>query len=223
MIDESVLDELSLFRDLNPAARREVAAGSVLLRKGVGEVLWRAGEPARGLVILLSGRVRIVRVGRAGRRQVIHREGPGATLGEVPLLDGGGYPATAEVEEPCCAVLLTPEGLEAALAADPRFARMLLAGLARRVRHLVDRLQALTMLDVRSRLARHLLDRADAAAGDVFSLGLSQAALADELGTVREVVVRNLKGLRQRGALLHDGRGRYRLGNRSVLEALAEC
>ena len=222
MVDESLLDGLPLLRDLNPAARREVVERSVLLRKGVGEVLWRAGEPARGLVILLTGRVRVVRVERRGRRSVIHREGPGATLGEVPLLDGGGYPATAEVEEPATALLLTPAGVDAALAADPAFARVLLGSLARRVRHLVERVEALTVLDVRSRLARHLLLRADGADGGAFSLGISQAALAEELGTVREVVVRNLAALAQRGAVVREGRGRYRIANRSVLEALAE-
>ena len=44
--------------------------------------------------VLLQGRVRAVRV-RDGRETVLHRSGPGATLGEVPLFDGGDYPATS--------------------------------------------------------------------------------------------------------------------------------
>lgn len=220
MIDEALLDKVARFGDLNPRARREIAARSTLLRVRSGGVLWRAGDSARGLVVLLSGRVRVIRSNPDGRRHVIHREGPGAMLGEVPLLDGGGYPATAEVEVEVTGILVTREALDAAILADASFARVLLEGLARRVRHLVDRLDALASLDVRSRLARSLLARAET--GPVFTLGASQAHLAEELGTVREVVVRNLGALRRRGILGREGRGRYRLLNRAALDALAE-
>lgn len=222
MIDATLLDRVPLFQDLGREARRELAVRSVRIEKPAGEVLWHAGDRPRGLVILLEGRVRIVRSGRDGRRQVVHREGPGVALGEVPLLDGGGYPATAEVERPIVAVLVTPEALDAAMAADPCLARTLLDGLARRVRHLVDRLDERTLLDVRARLARHVLERAEAAGGEVFDLGMTQARLAEELGTVREVVVRNLGRLRRRGVLVNAGRARYRVGHRPTLEALAD-
>ena len=222
MIEESLLDGVALLSGLNRAARRELAARSVLLRKAQGEVLWRVGEPARGLVILLTGSVRLVRAGKGGRRHVIHREGPGVALGEIPLLDGDGYPATAEVETAVTAILVTPAALEAAMAADPTLARTLLRGLAHRVRNLIDRLDGLTTLDIRSRLARHVLDRADSADGAVFTLGAHHGALAEDLGTVREVLVRNLAKLRTQGLIVPEGRGRYRIGNRAALEALAD-
>lgn len=60
-------------------------------------------------------------------------------------------------------------------------------------------------------------------AGDApFTLGTSQARLAEDLGTVREVVVRNLGSLRDQEILRREGRGRYRILNRAALEALAE-
>jgi len=49
-----------------------------------------------------------VRISRGGREQVLHSEGPGATLGEVPLLDGGGYVATAIATEPSLLLLDEP-------------------------------------------------------------------------------------------------------------------
>lgn len=222
MIDEHLLSQIALVRGLNAEARREIAARSALLRKNAGEVLWRAGDPARGLVVLLSGKVRVLRASRDGRRHVVHREGAGAVLGEVPLLDGGVYPATAEVELPVTALLVTAEALDAAMAADARLGRILLAGLARRVRQLVERLDSLAVLDVRARLARHLLARADLAGGGTFDLGASQSSLAEDLGTVREVVVRHLGALRRRGVLAAEGRGRYRVLDRTWLAALAE-
>lgn len=220
MIDESLLDRIPVLAGLDGRARRELAARSVVVRRDVGACFWRAGDTPKGMLVLLEGRVRLVRTGPNGRRQVIHKEGNGVILGEVSLLDGDGYPATAEAEERSVAILITPEALDAALAADPRFAQVLLANLARRVRHLVERVESLTTLDVRARLARHLLDRSEATDGD-FDLGVTQAALAEELGTVREVVVRNLAMLRRRRILESAGRGRLRVLNRASLRTLA--
>jgi biotin operon repressor len=50
---------------------------------------------------------------------------------------------------------------------------------------------------------------------------MSQAALAEELGTVREVLVRSLASLKRSGAVVLAGRGRYRIAKPSILRALA--
>src|SRR3954453_14745730 len=81
------------------AARRALLAGAVERRLGAGEVLFLAGAPARGLFVVLEGRVRVVR-GAGGRPHVIHEETAGGTLGEVPMFEGSTYPATAVAAEP---------------------------------------------------------------------------------------------------------------------------
>ncbi|MDQ6768678.1 MAG: helix-turn-helix domain-containing protein [Gemmatimonadota bacterium] len=89
------------------------------------------------------------------------------------------------------------------------------------------------MSSVQARLARFIVERHRAAMDGgrsrsgrgergTFSLGMTQTALAEELGTVREVVVRALRGLRQLGAIESAGDGKYRVSNRSILEQLAE-
>lgn len=223
MIDEALLDDVPLLRGLRPRCREELAARSVIVRKEAGGCFWRAGDRPKGILVLLAGRVRLARSSGTGRRQVLHSEGPGVILGEVPFFDGGGYPATAEAEVPSVAILITGEALDAAMAADPALAKVLLGSLARRVRHLAGRLESLSTLDVRARLARYVLQRADRTHGmdGGFGLGTTQAALAEELGTVREVVVRHLTALRRRGILASAGRGRFTIENRAALEAIA--
>ena len=54
-----------------------------------------------------------------------------------------------------------------------------------------------------------------------FSLGMTQSALAEELGTVREVVVRALRGIRKLGAIESDGGGKYRVADLATLNELA--
>ena len=121
MIAESTLAQIEIFRGLNEEARREICRRAVVRAHCKGAVLWRAGERSRGLYVVVSGRVRVLQT-LSGRQHVVHTEGPGATLGEVPLLDGAGYPATciAATEGEC--LVLQEDAVRAAVRADPDFA-----------------------------------------------------------------------------------------------------
>jgi CRP-like cAMP-binding protein len=90
-----------------------------------------------------------------------------------------------------------------------------------RVRDLVERLDQAATQSVRARLAAFLLKRAEATGAQSFTLGMTQAALAEELGTVREVVVRGLAQLRDIGAIDTAGRGRFVLKDPAGLAELA--
>src|SRR5688500_4483217 len=65
-----------------------------------GAMIFEEGAEATGLWVILEGRVKVVRMSASGREQVLHAEGPGATLAEVPVFDGGGYVATAVAIDP---------------------------------------------------------------------------------------------------------------------------
>lgn len=219
MIEESTFERIGLFAGLRAEARRELRARGTLVRFGLGEVLWTAGSEARGLFVVVAGRVRVVR-GRDGRQHVLHTEGPGGTLGEVPLFEGSRYPATALTAEPTLCAHFGRGALEAAIALDPEVAFLLLRRLAGRVRHLIDRLDGMTHGSVTGRLATLLLDR-HRTGGLVAGLGGSQAQVAEELGTVREVLVRELRRLREAGVIESAGRGRVRVVDEAALRALA--
>jgi CRP/FNR family transcriptional regulator, dissimilatory nitrate respiration regulator len=186
-------------------------------------VIFTAGSPANGLYLLVQGGVRVVR-GRRDRQHVIHLEKTGGTLGEVPLFAGGGYPATAIASEPTRCIILSHAALHAAIASSPEFAFLLLERLAQRVRGLVDRLDRVTSQTVPARLARYLLDRRlPGAATQVVSLGITQAQLAEELGTVREIVVRALRALCDQGLIARAASGKYRLVDVPGLQRAAEA
>ncbi len=224
MIDLETLDRTNLFDGINDAARRELATRSTLRHFTKDEVLWRAGSEPRGLFVILEGSVRVVRE-TAGRHSVIHTEGPNGTLGEVPLFEGTTLPATAIASEATECVCITAAALDAAIQADSGVARIFLGRLAKRVRGLVDRVERLSAHSVRRRLAAFLLERDQLAGGrsggGEFSLGRSQEAVAEELGTVREVLVRSLRELRESGLIHSAGRGRWSVADRDALTSLA--
>ncbi len=218
------LPDLPLFRDLAPEAARALAAAP-RARYRRGQALWTAGAEAGALAVVLTGRVRVVRAvaaGRsAGRQYGVHAEGPGGTLGEVPFFAGGRYPATAVAAEPSTCLLVDRATLARAVAADPELALRWLARLAGRVRRLVERLDQQTGRTVEQRVAALLLERAAAAGRAPFALAPTQAEAAEELGTVREVLVRTLRRFREAGLVACPARGRYAVRDRRGLARLA--
>jgi hypothetical protein len=90
-----------------------------------------------------------------------------------------------------------------------------------RVRELVERLDRVSTQAIPARLAAFLLTRAKSAEALPFTLGLTQAQLAEELGTVRELVVRALAQLRDAGLVASAGRGRYVVRDLAALTDLA--
>jgi CRP-like cAMP-binding protein len=221
-----------LLDGLKPAGRDALLEHSVERHFATGEILWSAGDPSEGITLVLEGRIRIVR-GSGGRQLVIHSGEPGATLGEVPFFTGGRYPASAIAAEPTRCLFLHEAAVRRAIAVDPALAFFFLQRLSHRIENLVERVDRLTVSSVQARLAHFILQRYQATIdssrsrpksgkGAVFSLGMTQTALGEELGTVREVVVRALRALRQSGAIESVGDGKYRVMNASILETLAE-
>jgi CRP/FNR family transcriptional regulator, dissimilatory nitrate respiration regulator len=214
------LDELPLFASLSVATRRQLIAASTQRRYAAGAMLFRAGSQATGLYVVLSGSVRVMR-SRNGRQRVVHTEGPGGTMAEVPLFEGGTFAGTAEAVTPTRCLLIPARALLGIMREDPAVALLFLRRLATRVRGLVERLDQVAGQPVLQRLATWVLRAAEHGDARSFTLGMTQAQLAEELGTVREVVVRGLAQLRDEGAIVTAGRGRYRVKAWNVLRTIA--
>lgn len=224
-------ETLPLFASLNPAASKVLLRRSIERRFATGDRLWSAGDRSDGIALVLEGKVRIVRVS-GDRQTVIHSGEPGDTLGEVPFFTNERYPATAIASEPTRCLFLTHAAVTEAMELDTRLAFFFLKRLSQRVQGLVDRVDQNTTSSVQTRVARFILDRSQIVQASarsrssnkrlVFSLGATQTELAEELGTVREVLVRALRSLRDAGAIEGVGAGRYRVTDASVLQRLAE-
>ena len=217
----AILDTIPLFAGLSAATRERLTARMPQRSYPEGATIFRAGSKPVGVFVVLSGRVRVVRA-RGGRQYVVHAEGPGGTLAEVPFFAGGLLPATAIAVEPTRCLILDYEALREIMRADPDVAWLFLRRLSGRVRELVERLDSASTRAVPARLAAYLLNRAESVAGESFTLGMTQAELAEELGTVREVVVRGLAKLRRLRVLRSVGRGRYALGDVRALRELVD-
>jgi CRP/FNR family transcriptional regulator len=202
-------------RELRALARR-----CVVRELPAGGHLFEAGRPARHLFVVLRGRVKVVRSSSGGREQVLHADGAGATLGEVPVLDGGGYVGTAVAVEPTRVLALPRDALLALCRRRPEVARGVIEVLAGRVRAFAGLVEDLALHDLTTRLAAFLAREGRRAGGPEFELSGTRDDVAARLGTVREPVSRALSRLRRAGVIALAGR-RVRVLDAARLDLLA--
>jgi CRP/FNR family transcriptional regulator len=201
-------------------ARAEVAAAGFERRLAAGELLFAEGDRAIGLLVVLTGAVRVYKVDSRGRSMTLFVDRPGSSVLDLPLFDGGNYPAHAEASEDSTSVLVVPrDRFQALLAAHPEIAAGAVRSLAVQTRKLIEMLKAQALDTVRARLAAYLLTTA----GDerTFPLRETNEAIGGQVGTVREVISRTLNALEE--ARLIERRGRIvTLLDRNGLRRIAE-
>lgn len=225
MTELDLLRSLPLFAGFGEDALARLAARSVTRTHGAGHVLFRTGDECRGLYVVESGRVRIYRTSPSGREQVLHVEGPGRPVAELPLFDGGVYPASAVTEEESRLLFLPRAEFEALYRDSPDVAGMVIRGLGKRLRHLVHVTETLAFRDVAARLASHLAEYAAqhgtvTDAGTEIVLDRTREELSFELGTARESVSRALKQLSEKGVIETLGRKRILIPDVARLRTL---
>lgn len=221
----NLLGRIPLFAELQDDALQQLARRCVTKSVPAGNVLFTTGEECRGLYMIESGRVRIYRTDPAGREQVLHVEGPGRTVAELPMFDGGPYPASAITVEECRLVFLPLAAFEYLYRNQPDIAHAVIRALGRRLRHLVHLTETLAFRDVAARLAMLLVgyaERSGVATGRGIEIELdrTQEELAHEIGTARESVSRAMKQLRRKGLIEPLERSRLLIPDLQRLRAL---
>jgi len=217
----AVLSEIALFAGLSDAEIQVLAQRAVERRFAADEILFWEGEPCAGVFLIVEGSVKIFRTSPAGREVMLAIEAAPSTVAELPLFDGGPYPASVRAVEPVVALFVNKNDFQQVCRQFPDVALKVLAVVGHRLRHLAGLVEAMTFGSVTVRLARLLLDTAKAAGTEKFDLPLTQQELASRLGTVREVVSRNLARFRAEGIFRIDDRHAHIL-NRAALEREAE-
>lgn len=222
----ALLRALPIFADLEDADLQRLAQRCVPRTVGAGHVLFTTGDECRGLYVIASGRARIYRTSPEGREQVLHVEGPGRPVAELPLFDGGTYPASAVTLEPSRLVFLPRADFEQLYRDYPNIAQAVIRGLGRRLRQLVHLAETLAFRDVAARLALLLVGYAErlgspANGGVEFRLDRTQEELSLEIGTARESVSRAWRQLRRQGLVEPLGGRRVRIPDVERLRAAA--
>jgi len=206
-----ILAKTSIFGGLAENELNFLAARAVHRSYPAGAMVFSEGEPCSGLYVLESGHVRIFKSSAGGREQVLSIEGPGSSVAELPVFDEGTYPASVCAIDDANLLFVSKQDFQALCLAHPQVALKVLKVVGARLRRLVGIIEELSFTTVRHRLAAFLLRLAQkegkrSADGVEIMLPASNQELASQIGTVRELVSRNLSRFQSEGMLKIDGR-----------------
>jgi CRP-like cAMP-binding protein len=213
--DLHTLRRIALFHDLNAADLTRVAAIAVRHTYAPGEVIQIAGDPNPAVSFIAAGHVSISRLAPTGREQILTEMGPGQAFNTVPPFQPEAVNHANVQALDAVTLYLIPGPEFRNLARElPPLALALLQDFAHRLADLTELVDRLALHSVRGRLARFLLEQAEA---DQITRRWTQDAIAAHLGTVRDVVGRTLRAFVDAG-LIRMERQQIILLDRAALE-----
>lgn len=173
-----------------------------------GQVVFQAGDPGDSLVVILSGRVKVAVRSADGGELILTTVGPGGSLGEVSVADGGDRSADAETVEDSTVVFVPRQVVLDLCNRVPAAAEALLNAVAGSLRRLTEATSDLVFLDLPRRVAKAVLDHPRDPDG-LIRWTITQEQLAHRVGGTRQSVNAALRGFQRRGWI--------ELGDRAVL------
>jgi len=208
---DETLKRVPIFSGLSPAELSFLAQRMVPRRFSAGETVFAEGEPCTGLYVVESGHVRIFKSSAGGREHVLAIEGSGSSVAELPVFDGGTYPASVSVIDDATLLFVSKQDFQALCLEHPEVALKVLRVVGARLRRLVGIIEELSFTTVRHRLAAFLVRLARTSGtrsgnGVEVTLPANNQELASQIGTVRELISRNLSRFQAEGMIKIDGR-----------------
>jgi len=216
MIDLAWLEQFPTLLDIEPSARELLAKSARIIEAPIGTIGYREGGPCGAYVMRLAGQSRVYKMSASGREILLYRVHSGETcvITTTCLLGNSDYPASTVVEEAVKDVIIPSAFFNQLMIDSKIFRTFVMTNYGALISDLIVLLDEVAFHSLDARLAKLLLDYG----GD--RVLKTHQQIADELGTAREVVSRQIKRLEQKGWLAL-GRGKIDLLDRPSLTSLA--
>ena len=210
------LEQFPPLLQLEPSARDTLTKNARIVEAPIGTIGYREGGACGAYVMRLAGQSRVYKMSSSGREILLYRVAAGETcvITTTCLLGHSNYPASTIVEEAITDVIIPSAAFNQLMIDSAVFRRFVMTNYGVLISDLIVLLDEVAFHSIDARLAKLLLDSGHA------TIGRTHQLMADELGTAREVVSRQLKRFEQKGWVAL-GRGHVEISNRVQLEKLA--
>lgn len=210
------LEQFPALLDLEPQARELLAKSARIVDAPIGTIGYSEGMPCNAYVMRLSGQSRVYKMSASGREILLYRVASGETcvITTTCILGNSDYPASTIVEQPIRDVIVPKAAFNQLMIDSAVFRRFVMENYGALISDLIVLLDEVAFHSLDARLAKLLLDAGDS------TITRTHQQLADELGTAREVVSRQLKRFEQKGWVTL-GRGQVAVLDRPALLAIA--
>ncbi len=202
--------------------------GKLQLHKGCnfhrsGQVLFYEGDYPSGLYCLNQGKVKLTKVGEAGREQIVRLAREGDVVGYRALVSGTPYELTATVLEDASICFIPRQTFQLLLKENPALTAGIMRQLTQDLARAEQKQVSLAQKQVRERLAETLLMLKEFYGteddGHTLRSRLTREEIASYIGTVSETVIRVLSELAREGTIVLEGKKISIVNLRALREA----
>ena len=211
-----LLQHYPILQTLPTAQLADVQASAAAMQLPAGTVVFDENQPCQGFPLLLSGNIRVIKAAANGRELQLYRVEPGESciLTSSCLLGHASYHARGVVEQDVEMVVLPPAVFKTLLSVHEPFRDYIFGLFSERLTDLMQLVSAVAFQKLDQRLAALLVSKPS-------PIHTTHQALADELGSVREIVSRLLKNFAEQG-WVRMGREQIEVTDAAALKRLAE-
>lgn len=225
-MENAALRNVFIFSELSDDELGQIRKFSRVKTYAKGDIIFFDTEPYLGFYVVLDGMVKIYKISKDGREHIMHLVDKFGTCAEVPLFENSGqvldtdfrYPANAMAMADNTEVILIPaRGFVELINNNSNLAMKMIAGFAKRLRHLNRHIESITLKDVSKRVAEFILNEHIAKQkgirkervplpADSIRLRISKYDLASYLGTIIETLSRTFKKLQDENIIEVNGK-----------------
>jgi CRP/FNR family transcriptional regulator len=215
---ERIKQLLPFLKNADPGLLQEFQRAAIFARIPAGHDVFVEGDRVDAIALLISGVVRVYKIGETGREITLYRFGNGESciLTANAILSQKNFPALATVEQDAEAVMIPARDFRDWVGRHELWRAFVFDLLSERLSAVMAVVEEVAFRRMDARLASFLLERGRRSD----SIYVTHQEIAAELGTSREVISRILEDLAASG-LISVTRGRIKLLDKQVLQSRA--
>lgn len=212
LLTESIpLNNIPLFSELTAEHIQSVSSISKTVKYYRNAIIFLSGDTYKGFYIVLKGAVKVYKVSASGKETILHIIKPFNVFADVPLFEGKNYPVNAQALEDSALLFIPQTEFIHLLESNVHICLKMLAGFAKRMKFLTQRVEELSNKDVTNRLAEYLVEEVTKSKKvnliePVLRLSVSKSTIAAFLGTITETLSRSFRKLQNVGIIMVDGK-----------------
>jgi len=221
---EKALKKSMLFAGTSEQERSSLLEIARKKRYPKNSALFGEGDAAHGFFLIVSGKVKVIKISPDGKEHILHIFGPGEPLGEVAVFSGKDFPASAITLKDSLLLYFPRNAFLDLSTQRPQILLNMLATLSVRLRQFAQKIERLSLKEVASRLAEVLLEMAQDSVQykrEEVELKITKGQLASQIGTTPETLSRTFQKMTALGLIMVD-RKRVTILDLEGLEALAQ-